>query len=49
MDNVEIMSGVDIIFDVNNFSIVEVMNNLEDGIDGMNVRKEGVVEIGISG
>jgi hypothetical protein len=49
LDNVEITSGVDITLDVNNLSIVEATNNLEDGIDGTNVRKEGVAETGTSG
>lgn len=37
-DDVQITSGVDITLDVNDFSIVEAPDNLEDGIYGTDVR-----------
>lgn len=47
-DNLEITDGVDITLDVDDLGIVETSNNLEDGIDGANVRQESVSETGTS-
>lgn len=43
-DDVEITDGVDISLDVDNLGIVEAAHDLEDGIDGSDVRQEGVAE-----
>lgn len=43
-DDVEITDGVDISLDVDNLGIVEAAHDLEDGIDGADVRQEGVAE-----
>lgn len=43
-DDIEITDGVDITLNVNNLSIVEATNDLEDSIDGANVRQEGVTK-----
>lgn len=48
-DDVEITGRVDVTLDVDNLGIVEATNDLEDGIDGANVRQEGVTETGTSG
>lgn len=47
-DDVQITGGVDVTLDVNNLSIVEATNDLEDGIDSTNVRQESVAETGTS-
>lgn len=47
-DNLQIADGVDIALDVNNFSIVEASDHLEDGIDGTNVRQERVTQTSTS-
>lgn len=43
-DNVQISRGVDITLDVDNLSVVEASYDLEDGVDGANVRQERVAE-----
>lgn len=48
-DNVQITSGVDITLDVDNLSVVEASNNLEDGIDSTDVGKERVSETSSGG
>lgn len=45
-DDIEITCWVDITLDVDNLGIIEATNDLEDGIDGANVRQEGVAETG---
>lgn len=49
VDDVEIADRVDVTLDVDNLGIVEAANDLEDGIDGANVRQEGVSETGTGG
>jgi len=48
-DNLEIADGVDITLDVDNLGIIETSDDLEEGIDGADVRQEGVTETGTSG
>ena len=48
-DDVQITSGVDIALDVNDLGVIEASNDLEDGIDGANVRQESVSETSTSG
>lgn len=48
-DDVEITGGVDITLNVNNLGIVEAADDLEDGIDGTNVREERVTETSTGG
>lgn len=48
-DDIQVTGGVDITLDVNNLSIVEAANHLEDGIDGANVGQERVTETSTSG
>lgn len=48
-DDFQITDGVDITLDVNDLSVVEATNDLEDGIDSTNVRQEGVTETSTSG
>ena len=43
-DDVEITDGVDISLDVDNLGIIEAAHDLEDGIDGSDVRQEGVAK-----
>jgi hypothetical protein len=45
-NDVQISRGVDITFDVDNLSIVEAADDLEDGVDGTNVGKEGIAKTG---
>lgn len=47
-DDVKIANGVDITLDVDNLGIVKTPDDLEDGIDGANVRQEGIAETGTS-
>jgi hypothetical protein len=47
-DNLKITDGVDITLDVNDLGIVKTSDDLENGIDGANVRQEGVTETGTS-
>lgn len=49
VDDGQITDGVDIALDVDDLGIVETTNDLEDGIDGANVRQEGVTETGTGG
>lgn len=42
--NLEITDGVNIPFDMDNLRIVETADNLEDGIDSTDMRKEGVTK-----
>ena len=48
-DDLQITDGVDITLDVDDLGIVEATDDLEDGIDGANVRQEGVTETSTSG
>lgn len=48
-DDFQITDGVDITLDVDNLGIVEAADDLEDGIDGANVRQEGVTKTSTSG
>ena len=48
VDDSQIPNGVDITLDVNNLSIIEAANDLEDGIDGTDVRQERVTQTGTS-
>ena len=48
-DDFQITDGVDITLDVDDLGIVEATDDLEDGIDGANVRQEGVAETSTSG
>ena len=43
-DDVHVAAGVNVTLDVNDFCIVEGANDLEDTIDGADVREEGVSE-----
>lgn len=43
-DDVQITARVDITLDVDNLSIIEAANHLEDGIDSADVRQEGVTQ-----
>jgi hypothetical protein len=47
-DDLEITDGVDITLDVDNLGIIETSDDLEDGIDGADVRQESVTETGTS-
>lgn len=47
-DDFEITDGVDITLDVNDLGIIETSDDLEDGIDGANVRQESVTETSTS-
>lgn len=49
VDDLKITDWVDITLDVDNLGIVEAADNLEDGIDGTNVRQESVSETGTGG
>jgi hypothetical protein len=42
LDDIKITGGVDITLDVNNLGVVEASDDLEEGIDGTDVGKEGV-------
>lgn len=46
VDDLQITDGVDVTLDVDDLGIVEATNDLEDGIDGANVRQERVTETG---
>lgn len=48
-DDVEITGGVDITLDVDNLGIIESADNLEDGIDGADVRQESIAETSAGG
>lgn len=48
VDDNQIPNGVDVTLDVNNLSIIEAPNDLEDGIDGTDVRQERVTQTGTS-
>lgn len=48
-DDVQITLGVDITLDVDDLGVVEATDDLEDGIDGTDVRQEGVTETGTGG
>jgi hypothetical protein len=48
-DDLQITDGVDITLDVNDLSIVEATDNLEDGIDSANVGQERVAKTSTSG
>ena len=43
-DNLHVATRVNVAFDVGDFGIVEGTNNLEDTIDGADVRQEGISE-----
>ena len=43
-DDVEIADGINITLNVDDLSIVEASHNLEDGVDGSDVRQEGVAK-----
>ena len=43
-DNIEVTGRVHVALDVDDLSIVEAPNDLEDGIDGTNVRQESIAE-----
>lgn len=45
-DNVKIANRVDVTLDVDNLGVIEAPHDLEDGIDGANVRQEGIAETG---
>ncbi len=45
-DNIEVTGRVHVTLDVDDLSIVETPNDLEDGIDGTNVRQEGIAKTG---
>lgn len=47
-DNVQITDRINVTLDVDNLSIVEATNDLEDGIDGTDVRQEGVTQTSTS-
>lgn len=47
-DDLQVADGVDVTLDVNDLGIVETSYDLEDGIDGANMRKESVAETGTS-
>ena len=47
-DNLEITDGVDVTLDVDNLGIIETSDDLEDGIDGADVRQESVTETSTS-
>lgn len=47
-DDVKIADGIDVTLDVDNLGIVKTPDDLEDGIDGANVRQEGIAETGTS-
>lgn len=49
VDDLQVTDGVDITLDVDNLGIVEATNDLEDGVDGANVRQERVTETGTGG
>lgn len=46
VDDLQITDGVDVTLDVDDLGIIEATNDLEDGIDGTNVRQKGVTETG---
>lgn len=48
-DDVQITLGVDITLDVDDLGVIEATDDLEDGIDGTDVRQEGVTETGTGG
>lgn len=48
-DDVQVAGRVDVTFDVDDLGIVKTPHHLEDGIDGANVRQEGVAETRASG
>lgn len=47
-DDGQITDGVNVTLDVDNLGIIEATNDLEDGIDGANVRQEGVTQTSTS-
>lgn len=47
-DDGQVADGVDIALDVDNLGVIEATNHLENGIDGTNVRQEGVTETSTS-
>lgn len=49
VDNLQITDGVDVTLDVDDLSIVEATDDLEDSVDGANVGQEGVAQTGASG
>ena len=49
VDDVQIPLGVDVTLDVNDLSIIEAPNDLEDGIDGTDVRQESVTQTSTGG
>lgn len=48
-DDGQISNGIDIPLDVDDLGIIEAANDLEDGVDGTDVRQESVTETGTSG
>jgi hypothetical protein len=48
-DDVQVTDGVNVTLDVDNLGIVEASDDLEDGIDGADMRQEGVTETSTSG
>jgi hypothetical protein len=48
-DDVQVTDRIDVALDVDNLGIVEAPDDLEDGIDGADVRQEGVAETSTSG
>ena len=47
-DNVEIAGGVHVTFNVGNLDIIEAADDLEEGVNGANVGKEGIAKTGTS-
>lgn len=48
-DDLEITDGVDVTLDVDDLGVVEATDDLEDGVDGADVRQEGIAETGTGG
>lgn len=48
-DDIEVAGGVDVSLDVDDLGIVETPHDLEDGVDGADVRQEGIPETGTGG
>lgn len=48
-DDVEITNWVDVTLDVDDLGVVETPHDLEDGIDGADVRQEGITKTGTGG
>lgn len=49
VDDGQIPDGVDVTLDVNDLGVIEASDDLEDGIDGTDVRQEGVTQAGTGG